>query len=273
MADDRSALAASSRHARSRDTIVTKQITARSRASFEKVTSWRAGWRRSLSWSRRGSRPGSMEFQEELREGERHARPDLWRHQSDNAAREHDRRQRELHLDVRPRRYPAGAARRSRSANQKLVDIGRSGRRADQGAERASRRRTGRGRRSFVSTASTHQWSAHWNTTRHSKRRRIWMADTLKATPGGRSRARASVREMMSEEEREQQFDLLTAALLGLLSERSITLIFRTGPSGRRPIAPLHARHRQGRKVGGTRGTRGATMGRRSDRAEAVAHD
>ena len=65
------------------------------------------------------------------------------------------------------------------------------------------------------------------------------MADTLKAAPSGRSRARASVRETNSDEEREQQFDLLTAALLGAAVGAVVTLIFRTGPSGRRPISPI----------------------------------
>src|SRR5215203_4724456 len=74
---------------------------------------------------------------------------------------------------------------------------------------------------------------------RHSKRRRNSMADTLKAGPSGRSRARASVPETNSEEERDQQFDLLTAALIGAAVGAVVTLIFRTGPSGRRPIAPM----------------------------------
>lgn len=68
------------------------------------------------------------------------------------------------------------------------------------------------------------------------------MADTLKTAPGGRSRARASVHETTSDDERDQQFDLLTAALLGAAVGAVITLIFRTGPGGRRPISPmLHA--------------------------------
>lgn len=84
------------------------------------------------------------------------------------------------------------------------------------------------------------------------------MADTLKATPGGRSRARASVRETTSEEEREQQFDLLTAALLGAAVGAVITLIFRTGPSGRRPIAPLMSATGKGAKWAALAGLEGA---------------
>lgn len=37
---------------------------------------------------------------------------------------------------------------------------------------------------------------------------------------------------------REAQYDLLTAALLGLAIGAGTTMLFRTGPSGRRPISP-----------------------------------
>ena len=84
------------------------------------------------------------------------------------------------------------------------------------------------------------------------------MADTLKAAPSGRSRARASVRETNSDEEREQQFDLLTAALLGAAVGAVITLIFRTGPSGRRPISPVLSATGKGAKWAALAGLEGA---------------
>jgi hypothetical protein len=84
------------------------------------------------------------------------------------------------------------------------------------------------------------------------------MADTLKATPSGRSRARASVRETSSDEEREQQFDLLTAALLGAAVGAVVTLIFRTGPSGRRPISPIVHGAGRGAKWAALAGLEGA---------------
>lgn len=84
------------------------------------------------------------------------------------------------------------------------------------------------------------------------------MADTLKATPSGRSRARASVRETNSDEEREQQYDLLTAALLGAAVGAVITLMFRSGPSGRRPIAPMLAATGKGAKWAALAGLEGA---------------
>ena len=84
------------------------------------------------------------------------------------------------------------------------------------------------------------------------------MADTLKEAPSGRSRARASVRETNSDEEREQQFDLLTAALLGAAVGAVITLIFRTGPSGRRPISPVLSATGKGAKWAALAGLEGA---------------
>ena len=84
------------------------------------------------------------------------------------------------------------------------------------------------------------------------------MADTLKATPSGRSRARASVREISPDEERDKQFDLLTAALLGAAVGAVVTLIFRTGPSGRRPISPMLAATGKGAKWAALAGVDGA---------------
>jgi hypothetical protein len=84
------------------------------------------------------------------------------------------------------------------------------------------------------------------------------MADTLKATPSGRSRARASVRETTQDDEREQQYDLLTAALLGAAVGAVITLIFRTGPGGRRPIAPIVRGAGKGAKWAALAGLEGA---------------
>ena len=84
------------------------------------------------------------------------------------------------------------------------------------------------------------------------------MADTFKAAPSGRSRARASVRETNQDEEREQQFDLLTAALLGAAVGAVVTLMFRAGPSGRRPIGPLLSATGKGAKWAALAGLEGA---------------
>ena len=84
------------------------------------------------------------------------------------------------------------------------------------------------------------------------------MTDTLKAAPTGRSRTRASVRETTADEERDQQFDLLTAALLGAAVGAVVTLIFRTGPSGRRPISPIVRGAGRGASIAALAGLEGA---------------
>lgn len=85
------------------------------------------------------------------------------------------------------------------------------------------------------------------------------MADTLKASPGGRSRARASAPATNhSDDDRDQQFDLLTAALLGAAVGAAVTLLFRTGPSGRRPIGPMLSVAGRGARLAGIAGLEGA---------------
>jgi gas vesicle protein len=85
------------------------------------------------------------------------------------------------------------------------------------------------------------------------------MADTLKASPGGRSRARASaLATNNSGDDRDQQFDLLTAALLGAAVGAAVTLLFRTGPSGRRPISPMLSAAGRGARFAGMAGLQGA---------------
>lgn len=60
------------------------------------------------------------------------------------------------------------------------------------------------------------------------------------------------------DEEREQQFDLLTAALLGAAVGAVVTLMFRSGPSGRRPIGPLLSATGKGAKWAALAGLEGA---------------
>jgi len=65
---------------------------------------------------------------------------------------------------------------------------------------------------------------------------------------------------------REEQYDLLTAALLGLVIGVGTALLVRRGPSGRRPIAPMLMRAARGAKwagLGAARlGRRGAVWAR-----------
>ena len=61
-----------------------------------------------------------------------------------------------------------------------------------------------------------------------------------------------------SDDDREQQFDLLTAALLGAVVGAAVTLLFRTGPGGRRPIMPVLSAAGRGARFAGLAGLEGA---------------
>ena len=58
-----------------------------------------------------------------------------------------------------------------------------------------------------------------------------------------------------SSESREVQYDLLTAALLGVAIGAGTTMLLRTGPTGRRPISPAWRVAKQGARMAG-RGAR-----------------
>lgn len=60
------------------------------------------------------------------------------------------------------------------------------------------------------------------------------------------------------DDEREQQYDLLTAALIGAAVGAGITLLLRRGPSGRRPIGPLARYAGRGATLAGLAGFEGA---------------
>jgi len=74
----------------------------------------------------------------------------------------------------------------------------------------------------------------------------------------GRNRARASGPEIELDEEREQQYDLLTAAIIGAAVGAGITLLLRRGPSGRRPVGPLVRYAGRGAALAGLAGAEGA---------------
>src|SRR5690348_9830853 len=85
------------------------------------------------------------------------------------------------------------------------------------------------------------------------------MGTSTKAEPTtGRSRGRASDPETELDEEREQQYDLLTAALIGAAVGAGITLLLRRGPSGRRPVGPLMRYAGRGAALAGLAGMQGA---------------
>ncbi|MFL5465394.1 MAG: hypothetical protein ACJ8AB_10735 [Gemmatimonadaceae bacterium] len=60
------------------------------------------------------------------------------------------------------------------------------------------------------------------------------------------------------DEEREQQYDLLTAALIGAAVGAGVTLLLRRGPSGRRPVGPLVRYAGRGAALAGMAGLGGA---------------
>src|SRR4051812_33829199 len=85
------------------------------------------------------------------------------------------------------------------------------------------------------------------------------MVTTTKAEPtAGRNRARVSDPEMELDEDREQQYDLLTAALIGAAVGAGITLLVRRGPSGRRPLGPVMRYAGRGAALAGMAGMEGA---------------
>ena len=59
-------------------------------------------------------------------------------------------------------------------------------------------------------------------------------------------------------EEREEQFDLLTAAVIGVAIGAGIALLFRKGPSGNRPLVPVMDAVGRGARWGGAMGLEGA---------------
>jgi hypothetical protein len=63
---------------------------------------------------------------------------------------------------------------------------------------------------------------------------------------------------MEQDEEREQQYDLLTAALIGAAVGAGVTLLLRRGPSGQRPVAPLMRYAGRGAALAGMAGLGGA---------------
>ena len=77
---------------------------------------------------------------------------------------------------------------------------------------------------------------------------------------------RASARATSRDESREQQFDLLTATLIGVALGVGTTLLLRQGPRGERPLMPLLRAAGKGAKWAGVAGYEGAKVGARAGR-------
>jgi predicted RNA-binding protein YlxR (DUF448 family) len=71
-----------------------------------------------------------------------------------------------------------------------------------------------------------------------------------------RPRTRASVR--ADADQRDAQYDLLTAALLGAMIGAGATLLLRRGPAGYRPVTPMLRGAAVGARTAGRAGARGA---------------
>src|SRR6202140_1917465 len=85
------------------------------------------------------------------------------------------------------------------------------------------------------------------------------MGTTTKTEPTvGSNRARASDPGLELDDEREAQYDLLTAAIIGAAVGAGITLLLRRGPSGRRPVGPLVRYAGRGAALAGLAGVEGA---------------
>jgi hypothetical protein len=71
-------------------------------------------------------------------------------------------------------------------------------------------------------------------------------------------------------EGRDHEYDLLTAALIGITVGAAVTYMMRRGPGGRRPIMPMLAGIGKGAKWAGLKAARGSAKGGRwaADRAE-----
>ena len=77
---------------------------------------------------------------------------------------------------------------------------------------------------------------------------------------------RGSARATSRDESREQQFDLLTATLIGVALGVGTTLLLRQGPRGERPLMPLLRAAGKGAKWAGVAGYEGAKVGARGAR-------
>jgi len=74
---------------------------------------------------------------------------------------------------------------------------------------------------------------------------------------------RVSVRAREDEDTRDQEYDLLTAALIGLAVGAGLTYMLRRGPSGRRPMTPVMLGMGKGATWAGKKAARAGSVGAR----------
>ena len=74
-------------------------------------------------------------------------------------------------------------------------------------------------------------------------------------------RPRVSVRARNARDERDSEYDLLTAALIGMTIGAGLTFMLRRGPSGRRPMSPVMMGMGRGAKWAGNKAARAGRVG------------
>jgi hypothetical protein len=72
-----------------------------------------------------------------------------------------------------------------------------------------------------------------------------------------------SVRAREARDERDNEYDLLTAALIGMTIGAGLTFMLRRGPSGRRPMSPVMVGVGRGAKWAGSKAARYGSAGAR----------
>jgi hypothetical protein len=76
--------------------------------------------------------------------------------------------------------------------------------------------------------------------------------------PRSSGRSRESDGQSVATRRERDQYDLLTAAALGLVAGAGLAILFRRGPRGKRPVAALARADGSGAAVAGRAGGRGA---------------
>ncbi|GAC1685212.1 MAG: hypothetical protein NVS9B3_03470 [Gemmatimonadaceae bacterium] len=87
------------------------------------------------------------------------------------------------------------------------------------------------------------------------------MATTIRSRPAASGPRRGSARDERDDAAAEAQYDLLTAALIGVALGVGTTLLLRRGPRGYRPIAPALRAAARGARWAGEQGVEGAKWG------------
>jgi len=100
-------------------------------------------------------------------------------------------------------------------------------------------------------------------TTNRPRRRSRQAPESARALDTGDALDLDVERDVDTEDDREHQYDLLTAALIGMTIGAGLTFVLRRGPSGRRPMTPVLERVGQGASWAGRHAARMGVRGAR----------